>query len=100
MDAERLANLLREAGLLDRISDSYRPRSGALNQYDRVRLILACGATSKSLSATLKTAIHTYLNRNEEHHLNALRVAAIARGMDFEEYLVEVIRSELSRTDD
>lgn len=100
MDYEKLAQLLVEQGLYEKLSDPFRPRSGALNRKEQIRLLIAAEVTKKSLADCVRTAIFVYLNSNQEKHLDAFRLEAAAEGKNLEEYVAEKIRLRLETDKD
>ena len=95
MDLEKLAELLQVSGTLGQIKDGDRIRAGKISRKDLIRVILAEIATQKSRAEIGRTALVTYLNRNEEKHLDYFRVEAAAAGLTVEEIAAATIAKHL-----
>ncbi|NEQ23788.1 MAG: hypothetical protein F6K28_32535, partial [Microcoleus sp. SIO2G3] len=53
-------------------------------------------ATKNGLSSCISTALETYTMRNEEKHLNEIKMQAAAAGKEIEVYLAEQIAARLT----
>jgi hypothetical protein len=94
MDIEKLIEALKAKSILQPIQTK-RITTTELPAHLYIRLIIASMATKKSSTACLSTAIETYCMRNEEKHLNEIRLQAAAAGKEIEEYLAEEIAQRL-----
>jgi predicted HicB family RNase H-like nuclease len=94
IDIDKLTELLKEQGLLDKIQGK-RLTTQEIPGSLYIRLVLASEATRKPLNGCISTALETYCMRNEEKHLNECKLRAAAEDLSVEEWLAETLKKRI-----
>ncbi|MDR9893266.1 hypothetical protein G7B40_001525 [Aetokthonos hydrillicola Thurmond2011] len=99
MNIDKLIEELSNAGILEVIQKK-RMTTSELPASLYIKLLIASIATKKGASNCISTALETYCMRNEEKHLNEIKLQAAAAGKELEVYLVEAIATRLKSKDE
>ncbi|MCC5636289.1 GIY-YIG nuclease family protein [Nostoc sp. CHAB 5844] len=96
LNFDKLIKGFKEHKVLDALIDK-RPGVPKLPAQLYLRLVIASLAAKKDISACISTALETYTMRNEEKHLNEIKIQAAAADVTVEEYLVDAIAQRLKK---
>lgn len=94
MEYNQLIECLNKKGVLSQLK-SKRMTTSEMPSLLYLRLIIAGIATQKSRTNCMMTALHTYVNRNEEKHIGECGIQAKMEGMELEQWLCEAIAKQL-----
>lgn len=95
-DIDKVIEQLHERGLLEELLDK-RLTTNKLPTQLYIRLVRAAIAVNKDVSDVVSTALHTYVNRNDDIHDSELKAKALVKNQTVEEYLVDILVDRIER---